>query len=282
MCRPGARPAFAELTSTSSSPSPGLLLPILFSPTSPSFPSSAFLPADDPSLSLSIHRSIFLTSLQPSAFLSYPCHWPLAIAVHRIIRPRSNGTSYRGPAGPSRRSSRASVREPYTDLASPSPNPSPSLSPSPSSFGHHVIYRVTSNRSRPFVCRIYVADNPDTGHEGRRKDPRQGAEDARLGSCLPWPPAPPAFASRPAQDPHSTLTIADSLRFDTCAASFSAHLVCSRLDNVLRVDPLVYAVYDALLPPLLTIFPRRPGVGLMEILIIESSLAFLAAIARPD
>lgn len=154
-----------------------------------------------------------------------------------------------------------------TDLASPSPNPSPSLPLPPlslslpssptSSFGHHVIYRVTSNRSRPFVCRIYVADNPDTGHEGRRKDPHRSggcSRAARLGSCLPWPPAPPAFASRPAQDPHSTLTIADSLRFDTCAASFSAHLVCSRLDNVLRVDPLVYAVYDAL-PPLLTIFP---------------------------
>lgn len=96
-----------------------------------SFVSFLRLPPSRRPVSLSIHRSIFLTSLQPSAFLSYPCHWPLAIAVHRIIRPRSNGTSYRGPAGPSRRSSRASVREPYTDLASPSPNPSPSLSPSP-------------------------------------------------------------------------------------------------------------------------------------------------------
>lgn len=58
VCRPGARPAFAELTSTSSSPSPGLLLPILFSLLS--FVSFLRLP---PSRPVSLHPPLHLPNL---------------------------------------------------------------------------------------------------------------------------------------------------------------------------------------------------------------------------
>lgn len=102
-------------------------------------------------------------------FSSYPCHWSLAIAVHRIIRgPGSNGTSY-DPAGPSR-SSRVL---PACCSARGPPPWSSSLSRDLADYG-----LIGPPRRRPFV-RIRVADKPSA-----RKNSQYGSCPKRSGAPI--------------------------------------------------------------------------------------------------